>query len=49
MTALGTEITLHRHVWDVTKQGLHHVPANATSNGVSDTSACMTTAGMRKF
>ena len=41
MTALGTEITLHRHVWDVTNQGLHHVPANVTSNGVSHTNACM--------
>ena len=42
-TAMGTEITLHRHVWDVTKQGLHHVPANVTPNGVSHTIACTNT------
>ncbi len=39
MTALGTDITLHCHVWDVTKQRLHHVPANGMSDCVSSNNA----------
>lgn len=46
MTAMGTGVglTLHSHVWEVTNQRLHHVPAHVMSNGVSNTDACTTIA-----